>query len=357
VNSCSFFLTSGVCPLIIMAMLKEASSSRLITYAAIQNRTENFSYGELDKSNKHPPIQIKHLNNDRITGTAAQKLCLFRLFPIIFSDIVNHLRLFKLYLILRELLDMVLALPQRKSWLPFIETLSINFQCMVLDLLPDKTIPKVHYVTEYTRIIEENGPPVKYWCMRYEGAHLYFKRIAIQSHNFKNIPKTLAQRQQLRQCFLLSKCQFLKAFDEASGNKIIHIYEIDSKIKVLLTHRYGQQLFQSDQTFLQCSQLIHNHIIYKQHAVYVYDLEHVEEIPSFFQIVHILKLNQQWIFIVDFLNTDGFSTKLWSYKVSSYDRLEIISPNDLKYYHKGLDLYKVDHLDVVNLTSRLTKEN
>ncbi|CAF4295728.1 unnamed protein product, partial [Rotaria sp. Silwood2] len=59
---------------------------------------------------------------------------------------------------------------------------------------------------------------------------------------------------------------------------------------------------------------------------------------------------------LDLLNTDGFSTKIWSHKVSSYGRLEIVSPNDLKYYHKGLDLCKVDHLHVVNLTSRLTKE-
>lgn len=63
------------------------------------------------------------------------------------------------------------------------------------------------------------------------------------------------------------------------------------------------------------------------------------------------------MFVVDLLNTDGFSTKLWSYKVSSYDRFDLVSPNSLKYYHKGLDLYKVDRYHVVNMTSRITKEN
>ena len=154
----------------------------------------------------------------------------------------------------------------------------------------------------------------------------------------------------------MSKCRFLKSYQEASGNKIIYMHEIDSKVKVLLNHRYGSQFIQS-QTLFQCSQLIHNHIIYKQHAVYVYDLEDVEEIPVFFQIIHILKLYQELIFVVDLLNTDGFSTKLWSYRVSSYDRLDIVSPNNLKYYHKGLDLHKVDHFHVVNLTSGLTKAN
>ncbi|CAF1069406.1 unnamed protein product [Rotaria sordida] len=302
-------------------------------------------------------LKIKNLNNNHIVGSASQKYCLFRLFPIIFSDLVEKLQSFKIYLVLRELLDMILAFPQRKSWLPFMETLAINFQCMMVDLLPEKVTLKIHYVTEYPKIIEENGPPVRFWCMRYEGAHLYFKQIALQSNNFKNIPKTLAQRQQLRQCLLLSNCQFLKTSEEARGVKQIHMHQIDFKIRTLLIQRFGQQLAQFDQTLLRFSELIYNHIIYKQYAVYVYDLQHVEDIPLFFRIHYIFKYNQQWIFIVDFLNTDGFSTKLWSYKVSSCDRLGIVSPNDLKYFHKGLDLYEVDHLHLVNLTSRLTKQN
>ncbi|CAF3937425.1 unnamed protein product [Rotaria sp. Silwood1] len=354
---CMHDFFEGVCPLIIMAMLKEASRSRLITFGAIQTRTENFVYGELDGSNKPPSIQVKHLTNERITGTAAQKYCLFRLFPIIFSDIVEHLELFKIYLVLRELLDMILAVPQRKSWIPYMETLSINFQSMMIEMLPEKIITKIHFVTEYTRVIEENGPPVKYWCMRFEGAHLYFKKVAMQSYNFKNIPKTRAKRYQLRQCFLLSKEKFLRTFDEGSGGRMVYMNQIESKIKNLLNRRYGQQVTDSNQALMQYSQLIHNHIIYKQNAVYVYDLAHVEEIPLFFQIIYILKLNHQWLFIVDFLNTESFISKLWSYKVSSSGRLEIISPFDLQFYHKGLDLYEVNHIHVVNLASRLTKEN
>ncbi|CAF3332365.1 unnamed protein product [Rotaria sp. Silwood2] len=179
----------------------------------------------------------------------------------------------------------------------------------------------------------------------------------MQSYNFNNIPKTLAQRQQLRQCLLLSKSYFLKEREEVSGAKQTRMYEIDSKVKIFLAQQYGQQLVQSDQSLLRCSQLIYNHIIDKQYAVYVYDLEHVKEIPFFFQILYIFKVKQQWIFIVDFLNTDGFSTKLWSYKVSSHGRLGIVLPNDLKYFHKGLHIYEIDYLRVVNLTSRLTKKD
>ncbi|CAF3867891.1 unnamed protein product [Rotaria sp. Silwood1] len=116
-----------------MAMLKEASRLKLITYAGIQERTENFSYGVFDALNKPPPIQVKNLHNNCINGTAAQKYCLFRLFPLIFADITVRLKTFKIYLVLREILDMVLAVPTRKSWLPYVETLAINFQKKQID--------------------------------------------------------------------------------------------------------------------------------------------------------------------------------------------------------------------------------
>ena len=259
----NFVFYLGTCPMVVMAMLKEAASSHLITFQGIENRTEKFIYGEFDKSNKPPPVLVKNLNNDRINGSAAQKYCLFRLFPIIFSDLIEHLNSFKIYLVLRELLDMVLAYLLRKSWLPFMETLSLNFQSMVLQYLPDKATPKIHFASEYAKIVEQFGPPVRYWCMRYEGAHLYFKRIALKSGNFKNIPKTLAQRQQLRQCLLLSQDHFLKRYEQASGVKRIKMNEIESRVKSLFIQKFRQSINQFDESLLQCSQLIHNHIIYK----------------------------------------------------------------------------------------------
>ena len=143
---------------------------------------------------------------------------------------------------------MVLAYPLRKSWLPFMETLSLNFQSMVLEYLPDKATPKLHFVSEYAKIVEQFGPPVRYWCMRYEGAHLYFKRIALKSGNFKNIPKTLAQRQQLHQCLLLSQDDFLKRYEQTSGVKRIKMNEIESRVKSLFIQKFKQSINQFDES-------------------------------------------------------------------------------------------------------------
>jgi len=54
------------------------------------------------------------------------------------------------------------------------------------------------------------GPLVKNWCMRFEGKHKYFKKIAQTLGNFKNIAKTVATRHQRYMCYKLTCCQFLE---------------------------------------------------------------------------------------------------------------------------------------------------
>ncbi|CAF0953336.1 unnamed protein product [Didymodactylos carnosus] len=338
-----FYLLLGACTIIILAMLKEASSSnpRLLTYGQVQDRMENFVYGSMDAADKPPPIQVKHLQNGRIVGSAIQKFTLFRLFPIMFCDITLRLKTFQIYLKLCEMLEIVLALPARKSWLPYLETLSIEFQCLMATLLPDKMVPKIHFVTEYGTVIDQCGPAVRYWCMRYEGKHAYFKKIALHANNFKNMPKTLAQRHQLRHCLLLSQCQFLKSYNHVSGVKKIEIHQLSQAVKTLLGEKYGLQLQLSVEQMQQCSKLNYNHLLYQQATIYVHNLLHVEETPVFFQIVHILKINQQWTLVVDQLITIGYDENLCCYELKSDNLFTTVLPQELKYYHKGLDLYEI----------------
>ncbi|CAF0944648.1 unnamed protein product [Didymodactylos carnosus] len=329
----------GVCPIVIIAMLKEASSEKLLTYAQIQKTMQEFEYGSLDSSDKPPVIQVKHLHNGDIVGSASQKFLLFRLFPVIFHTIVDKLKTFKVYILLREMLEMIMASPCRRSWLPYLQTLSVEFQCLMARLLPDHMIPKIHFVTEYAKICDDNGPPMKFWCMRYEAKHSYFKQIALRAKNFKNPPKMLATRYQLKQCLLLSKCNFLKNHEVGSGLKIINIQELNSVVRRILLNASGIDLLEKE--LLQCTSLYYDHVWYKQAAAYVYQLAHVEEIPLFFQIAYIIKIQKKWMLIVDQLVTKQYDNSLCCWQLESHDSLELISPTDLEYYHKGLDIYEV----------------
>uniref|UniRef100_A0A1X7TKY7 Uncharacterized protein n=1 Tax=Amphimedon queenslandica TaxID=400682 RepID=A0A1X7TKY7_AMPQE len=67
---------------------------------------------------------------------------------------------------------------------------------LFVELYPNESfIPKLHYLIHYPKQIEEQGPMVRAWTMRYEGKLKYFKGIS-RSGNFKNITYTLAKRHQ-----------------------------------------------------------------------------------------------------------------------------------------------------------------
>ena len=48
------------------------------------------------------------------------------------------------------------------------------------------------------------GPPVRFWCIRFESKHSYFKNLAHRVKCFKNIPYTMAERHQEAMCYHLN---------------------------------------------------------------------------------------------------------------------------------------------------------
>ncbi|CAM4933777.1 unnamed protein product [Rotaria socialis] len=229
----------GVCGQLLMAMLKEASAKRLLTYGEIESRLMSFEYGINDKSNKPPILRKKHLNKGKVVGTASQKMLLFKLFPIIFYDIIDRLETKEIYICLREIISLTFACPFRKSWLSYLKLLSINFQCLMVHLLPHLVTCKVHFITDYAKQIEMNGPAIRHWCMRFESKHQVFKRLAVKSNNFKNILYTLSKRNQLQQCLLLSSSNYYTIKNEAYSLSEREFHTLSADIRVLLQKHVG----------------------------------------------------------------------------------------------------------------------
>ena len=53
------------------------------------------------------------------------------------------------------------------------------------------------------------GPMTRYWCMRFEGKHNYFKDLAHRTKQCKNIAMSLSNRHQQLVCYQLSKPESL----------------------------------------------------------------------------------------------------------------------------------------------------
>ncbi len=79
----------------------------------------------------------------------------------------------------------------------------------------------------------------------------------------------------------------------------------------------------------------------------VIDLKPSHEQPLFAQIVMIIKKNEKWWLLVDILDTICYDEKLSAWQIQSTARYSLIDPNDLVYYHKGLDIYMVNNMSFV----------
>ncbi|CAF1141192.1 unnamed protein product [Adineta ricciae] len=335
---CMHDLLEGICPIVMMSLLKEASSKRLITHGRIQERTTNFQYGYFDCANRPPPIQTKHLQNERIVATAAQKLCLFKTFPFIFWDIVDRLESFIVYKILREILDLVLSYPFRTSWLSVLDDLCDAFHHLMLIHFPNKIVPKIHFVREYGRVVRDYGPATRHWCFR--------------TNNFKNTPKMLATHFRFKQCYKFSRFSPLRNTCYPVGVKTVRNSSLNKEMRDLVFNHFG--CFDFEENLFQCRKLINENIEYRQSAVYVMGLRDTDEQPSFAQLVFILRTSEKWWLLVDSLETKSFDEDLFAWEIKSVDRYSLMDPCQLKYWHKGLDIYHVKGSSFVSFTARLT---
>ena len=211
----------------------------MLTYANIEQRTSSFIFGFYGSPNKPPPVKTQHLSNSNITGTASQKLCLFRLFPIIFEDIIDRLSLYPLYTILREIVGDIYGNPIRKSWLSYLDGLCKQFYCLTIERLPDQVTPKVHFITEYPRSIEKHGLHSLNSCIRFEAKHLYFKQLANRTFNFKNPLLTMSKRHQLRNCFLSHSNSFFSSSLNIRSCKTITLMNLSIPMRHLLMNDIG----------------------------------------------------------------------------------------------------------------------
>ncbi|KAK4006694.1 hypothetical protein OUZ56_011852 [Daphnia magna] len=73
---------------------------------------------------------------------------------------------------------------------PYFELIFMLNRIMDIVFAPNvNPINKFHHLVHYPAVIRENGPPVRYWCMRFEAYHNIYKRVAHHNSNFVKIAK------------------------------------------------------------------------------------------------------------------------------------------------------------------------
>ena len=145
---------------------------------------------------------VFNLNGIVLSGHTVQKWYLLCLLPLIIGCKIKNTDdpCWQLCLQLRGIVELVCA--------PCIS----REQVIVEDYLEERRSvfpecrlkPKHLYLSHYAELIGKFGPLIRLWTMHFESKHGYFKKCLRNSHNYKNITKTMSEQHQLLQVYYSS---------------------------------------------------------------------------------------------------------------------------------------------------------
>jgi len=180
-------------------------------------------------------------------------------------------------------------------------------------------IPKQHFMVHLPSQILQFGPLIHAWCMRFEGKHAHFKDLASRVRNFKNLPYSLAHRNQKLMCADYMEIDNSKDTSPLFGNE--HDFgkrkelngEERNKVQQLLYSSFGDlyQVSPTNQVFL-CNSVTLNGITYcpgKKNYLHIACEE--SGLPTFARLVQIWGINNLGtFFLVNAVDTIAFHNDL-----------------------------------------------
>lgn len=103
-------------------------------------------------------------------------------------------------------MEIILALKIDPYHYIYVEQLTSELVDKFNSLFPDiEPTNKLHHMLHYVELMKIVGPPIRYWCMRFESFHNIAKKRAQAKCNFINISKSVADHIQTKFCSNLLK--------------------------------------------------------------------------------------------------------------------------------------------------------
>ena len=208
-------ILEGVAPYEINLLLRDVIVTRkLVNIDEFNTMLKCFNYGALMSASKPSEIPLSRLQSSTNLGQHShQMLVLMYVLPLMISQYITPDNLnWKLFLLLLEITEFVFSPALTAGHLSYLSELIAQHHVLFRKLYPDSRLKyKHHRMIHYPSIILKHGPLSQMWVMRYEAKHGYFKRLAHIMCNFRNVCKTLAGRNQIRQAVVWDKFSHVKS--------------------------------------------------------------------------------------------------------------------------------------------------
>ena len=171
----------------------------------------------------------------------------------------------ELLLLLSEIIEILYTENVEEGRCCSLEELIKSHHKLFKKLYPLQNLKKKHHnMVHYPASIRRIGCPANYCTLRFEAKHVFFKTAQRVSHNFKNIPLTLAKKHQI--CFannLLNSNLLNKSFLVSKGQDVT-FSELNQSIKL----RLSNLLEVVDHDFITIAESIqHYGIVYKKNDI------------------------------------------------------------------------------------------
>ena len=336
---CMHDIMEGLMAVIVAVVVKSYVRSGAISVKELNSRIAKFQFGISDKTDKFGPFPLDFVSKDKaVSGKAVEKWCLFRLLPLLIGDVVDDKdKVWKLYLLARDICEIVLAPVVDPAWLPYLELIIAHHHALLKDVAPKAFIPKMHFIVHYPRLLLTFGPLRHLWTLRFESVHQYFKQLVRKTKSFVNVTASLSSRFQRRKCYeLAANALSLSSTIINSAQHVMTILSLPSLLRALLTHSYG--IYEAS-TVLSVKSVTVNGQKYKVGCMFVCDVTTTEEIPLFVLVKHIIQVKHVWLICGIMYNVVHFNVHCHAYEVEASGEWVAFEADQMR-DHQCLSIYK-----------------
>ena len=188
---------------------------------------------------------------------------------------------------------------------------------------------KQHRIIHYPTVLQQSGPFIHQCVLKYERKHQFFKRLAHQVCNFKNICKTMVDRHQLEQYVHWSSSDDSLA-NEFGPGKVVPCEIIFSKENVKFL---AENFNLVENVVYECKRAKTLEIWFKIFDVIIINYNPSTDMPVFLKIEKILRVVNQLVFFGYTLEIFKYSNTSRSYLTTETPVTKFVSYNSLFDYN------------------------
>lgn len=173
-------ILEGVCQYdISQLLLHYIYEAKFFTLEVLNNRLNVFDFGLEDGVNRPPSLKKEKLKNFRLGFSASEIIYFVKYFELLIGDLIPKTdKYWDLYVSLRAIIDILMARSITTGDIKYLNILITEHLEIYIELFGKTLKMKYHNMLHYHRSLNNIGPLINIWCMRFEANHQKFKAYA-----------------------------------------------------------------------------------------------------------------------------------------------------------------------------------